>query len=106
MIFRYSAAIPKELAYFQQQQRPLVDPRSASMRALRLEQLEELLRGHGEYLQEREFSRLLSREIFVNMLFLKDQYYNYYNMNTAFIEIGSFSRLAVDETKSLGKIGI
>ncbi|CAL1151204.1 unnamed protein product, partial [Cladocopium goreaui] len=50
----------KELAYFQQQQRPLVDPRSASMRGLRLEQLEELLRDHGEYLQERELSRRLS----------------------------------------------
>lgn len=49
----------KELAYFQQQQRPLVDPRSASMRALRLEQLEELLRGHGEYLQEPAFDEEL-----------------------------------------------
>ena len=29
-----------------------MEPRSASLRGLRLEQLEELLRGHGEYLQD------------------------------------------------------
>lgn len=49
----------KELAYFQQLQRPLVDPRSPSLRGLRLEQLEELLRGHGEYLQEPAFDEEL-----------------------------------------------
>eukprot|EP00435_Cladocopium_sp_Y103_P035485 s3152_g9.t1 len=49
----------KELAYFQQQQLPLVDPRSSSLRGLRVEQLEELLRGHAAYLQEPAFDEEL-----------------------------------------------
>ena len=43
--------VGKEVAYWNQTKLPLVDPRSSSTRALRIEQLQELAAGHQMYLQ-------------------------------------------------------